>query len=171
MTSNESQKSEGQKQLEALYGYELPVQKEEFVDIEKKSVVDKKDISPLEIIKAVANKNGIKLYLGATGCKYCYDRKYIGFDSLTHAPIPCSCLYRGRSSEEKRNDAVAFNTHTFNREKKRQMKKGLKKFLKMNKIQKSNLSETVNVSGADIPQSMSANSEELVCTGEQKETI
>jgi len=139
MTSDEKPKSDGQKQLESLYGYELPEQKEEFIDVSKGAIIDKKDISPLEIIKAVANKNGMKLNLSARGCRYCFDRKYVGFDSITHAPIPCSCLYRGRTLEEKQKDLTAWSTHTFNRAKKREMKKGMRKFLRFNNINRSDV--------------------------------
>jgi hypothetical protein len=131
MTPNERPKSDGQKQLESLYGYELPEQKEEFIDVEKNAIINKKDISPIEIIKAVANKNGIKLYLGAKGCHHCHDRKYIGFNAITHEPIPCSCLYRGRTTEQKQQDLTSWSTHTFNRAKKREMKKGMRKFIRL----------------------------------------
>src|SRR5271157_5904698 len=124
--------------LEQLYGYELPEKREAFVDVEKGEVVDKKDISPLEMIIAIANRQGVKLNLEVKGCKICYDRKYIGFDSTNHAPIPCQCLFRGRSPEQKITDNAAWATYSFNRHKRRLMKKGLKKLIHANAIKQLN---------------------------------
>ena len=124
--------------LEELYGYELPEKREAFVDVEKGEVVDKKDISPLEMIIAIANRQGVKLNLTVKGCKICYDRKYIGFDSNTHAPVPCPCLFRGRSPEQKMADSTAWATYSFNRHKRRMMKKGLKKLINASALKQLN---------------------------------
>jgi hypothetical protein len=151
-----------QDQLKSLYGYDLPEQREAFVDVEKGTVVDKKDIPPLEIIKAVANKQGIKLNLSAKGCHHCYDRKYIGFDSATKQPIPCSCLFRGRADDEKIKDNTAFATHTFNRAKKREMRKNLKKFLRLNNVNFKNQNQQAQSAEEEIEQSVSADVKEIL---------
>ena len=57
--------------------------------IEKENLV----ISPLHVIKRMAQTLGQTINDPNPNCKKCYGRGYIGRDNESKAPIPCLCLY------------------------------------------------------------------------------
>jgi hypothetical protein len=83
-------------------GYQLN-DKEEFFDPVKGEVVDKKDLSPWEVIKATAIRLGYEVKDPNKSCKHCYGRGYIGLVAGTKQPIPCNCIY---SQEQKKTMQV-----------------------------------------------------------------
>jgi len=86
--------------------YEAPDNADKFVNTQDGTVVDKKDLTPFQMIKAIAKQNNHPIQNPSPGCKKCYGRGYEGFDSATKMPIPCRCLFRGKSNDEKANNMM-----------------------------------------------------------------
>lgn len=86
-----------------LYGekYDVPEKKEEFLDTTKTQIVDKKDLTDWDVIKALAKQLGTQIREPRKGCKKCYGRGWTARDSATKSPIPCNCIYPPRSPDEK----------------------------------------------------------------------
>jgi hypothetical protein len=111
-----------------MENYDRPEDRSVLVDVKEGKVVDKKDVPYLEIIRAMAKKVGVEIAEPRKGCHHCYGRGYVGIDSKTKAPIPCSCLFRNRKPEEKVKDSVVQQTYTgWNRASKRKMAKNIRK--------------------------------------------
>ena len=51
------------------------------------------NITPMDVIRKLADKIGHEIKEPKSDCKKCYGRGYIGRDSKTKAPIPCSCIF------------------------------------------------------------------------------
>lgn len=116
--------------------YELPKNRDEFVDVEKGAVIDKKDIPPIEIIKEMAKRYNVPISDPNKSCKSCYGRGYSGIDMATQAPIPCSCLFRGRTAKEKYDEAIRSQGMVkINHDARRRMKKEIHK--RMTQVQKA----------------------------------
>jgi hypothetical protein len=121
--------------------YEAPKEKEAYIDPTKGAVVDKKDISPFEIIKAIAEQTNTKIKEPRKGCYYCHGRGYMGKDLKTQMPIPCNCIYPTKTPSEKASDSM-YDDKRINGELNHSQKRRLKKFLmaeqkKTNKIQRA----------------------------------
>lgn len=84
--------------------YDVPEDADKFVDVKDGQVIDKDKLTPFQIIKSVAEQNGNKIKDPYKGCKHCYGRGFEGKDLKTQMPIPCRCLFRGRTEEEKSKD-------------------------------------------------------------------
>jgi hypothetical protein len=114
--------------------YNLPDQKESYVDIVKGEVVDKKDLSPYDMIKVVAQQNNVKLRGPQKGCKHCYGRGYVGFDAHNNQPIPCGCIYFPKSPKEKEmermNDSKKYGVKLSRKERRRYERRAAKQMLK-----------------------------------------
>ena len=50
-------------------------------------------ITPMQVIKGMARNLGQTINDPKPSCKHCHGRGYIGRDSESKAPIPCSCFY------------------------------------------------------------------------------
>lgn len=85
--------------------YELPPQ-EEVVVSNKGEVLDKKNLTPFQIIKLVAAQNQIEINDPNPSCKHCYGRGYLGVEHLTKKPVPCSCVFPEQSLNQKVNDKI-----------------------------------------------------------------
>jgi hypothetical protein len=110
--------------------YDLPENRDEFVDVEKGAVVDKKDIPPIEVIKEMAKRFNINIKNPNSGCKHCYGRGYDGIDVKTQAPIPCTCLFRDRDTRQKYQDEMASSgLIKMNHDAKRKMLKNIRRGL------------------------------------------
>jgi hypothetical protein len=116
--------------------YELPKNRDEFVDVEKGAVIDKKDIPPIEIIKEMAKRYNVPISDPNKSCKHCYGRGYSHIDVATQAPIPCQCLFRGRTAKEKYDEAIrSQGMIKMNHDARRRMKKEIHK--RMTQVQKA----------------------------------
>jgi len=114
--------------------YDIPEDKTVFVentvdgDIK---VTEKEDLTPFQKIKLVANETKTKIKEPLDGCKKCYGRGYIGFDSKTKFPVPCGCIFRGLSPNEKETneqyDNKRINGPVLNRVQRRKLEKQIKK--------------------------------------------
>jgi len=86
--------------------YESPDTADKFVDTKDGKVIDKENLTPFQIIKSIAKQNNHEIKDPAEGCKKCYGRGYEGMDSETQMPIPCRCLFRGKSEKEREMDLM-----------------------------------------------------------------
>jgi len=120
--------------------YEAPEDQDKFVDTTKGELIDKSKLTDFDVIKAVAKQTNTEIKNPRTSCKHCYGRGYIGWDSVTKAPIPCNCIYPPKTPDQKlkehnidkKNTPVKFNKKTY-----RQMKKLIKSERKLIKKQKA----------------------------------
>jgi len=111
--------------------YALPEDRDQFVDVEQGHVVEKKDVPPLEVIKALAARYKMDISKPNTGCRHCYGRGYTGTDVATGAPVPCNCLFRGRDAKKRFEDAQAGQVYNrWNHDQRRKMKKAMSKLRK-----------------------------------------
>lgn len=109
--------------------YDLPTDADSFVDTDTGEVIKREDMTPWQIIKAIAKQNGTILQDPLKGCHHCYGRGYEGIDAHTKMPFPCRCLFRGKTDKEKEAENLYDQgrmTKTFSRDQKRRMKKALK---------------------------------------------
>lgn len=116
--------------------YDVPDSADKFVDTKDGTVIDKKDLSPFQMIKAIAKQNNHNIKEPSKGCKKCYGRGFEGFDSETKMPVPCRCLFRGKSEQEKSADMMYdMKNHPgkITRSQKRKMQKILLKQFKLQK--------------------------------------
>lgn len=86
--------------------YDVPDIADKFVDTKDGTVIDKKDLTPFQMIKAIAKQNNHTIKDPSKSCKKCYGRGYESMDTKTKMPIPCRCLFRGKSAEEKEADLM-----------------------------------------------------------------
>ena len=108
--------------------YAAPEDRDQFVDVEKGQVLNKDDIPPLEVMKALAARYKLEISDPSKGCGHCYGRGYTGKDLKTGAPIPCNCLFRGRDAKKKYDDMQAAQVYgRWNRKQRRQMEKTISK--------------------------------------------
>jgi hypothetical protein len=134
-------------QQKKLYGQQYDVKGVDVaVDVENKKVVNKEDVSPFELIKSLAEKNGTKIEKPNPSCHYCYGRGYVGIDIKSTSPVPCACIFRGRTENERKEQNLTFeHNRPLNRLEKRKMMKNLKKInTHSKKIAQALVSESVN---------------------------
>ena len=92
------------------------------VDIHEGKVVDAKDVQPIELIKALAKKYKWDISDPSPGCNKCYGRGYEGkFEN--DEPIPCRCLFRKRTRQERIQDSITMDANTIGRDKKKKLLK------------------------------------------------
>ncbi|MFW6219547.1 MAG: hypothetical protein ACOC33_01635 [bacterium] len=86
-----------------FYGheYDLPTEESGILDKGTGEVINTKDITPFDVIKNVAQQAGIKIREPKKSCKDCYGRGYIGRDTFTKQPIPCTCINIPMTPREK----------------------------------------------------------------------
>ena len=80
--------------------YIAPVKEDKFVD-SKGNIIDKKDVSPLMQMKAMAQANGMVLPDPKKGCRKCYGRGYTSHNPETKSFTPCSCVEPKMTPQEK----------------------------------------------------------------------
>ena len=106
--------------------YSIPVSKDSFIDTKSGSIVNKENLKPFDMIKAIAKENGTVIKDPSPSCNYCYGRGYESIDAKTEMPLPCRCLFRGKTKTERDSENMydANNKHkTISRLQKRRMKK------------------------------------------------
>jgi len=117
--------------------YVGPAKRESFID-EQGNVIDKSDVTPLDVIKLTAQEANITIKDPAPSCKRCYGRGYTGIESKSRQPRPCSCIYPPRCPNDEANeniyDAMHINASP-NREQRRRMKKNMIRLMKQQKRQ------------------------------------
>jgi len=85
-------------------------------------------ITPFDVIKAHAEKLGVSVVDPKANCKKCYGRGYIGRDSVSKAPVPCSCIYV--DTNDSKNQYMYNVTRKRSRKERRQMLKQTAKMIK-----------------------------------------
>jgi hypothetical protein len=108
--------------------YDVPENRDVFIDVTKGAVVKKEDISPLEVIKAMAKRTGAQICDPRPGCKFCYGRGYEGWDATHKNPIPCRCMFRKNDKVQTKLATDAYSK--WNREQRRKMEKNVGKIFK-----------------------------------------
>ena len=89
--------------------YNLPENRDEFIDTKSGEVVKQENIDPMDVIRKIAEKIGTKIQDPNPKCKKpgCYGRGWIGRDAKNHAPIPCVCIYPKLEGEDALNQQIA----------------------------------------------------------------
>lgn len=116
--------------------YDIPDDADAFVETGEGKIIKKEDMTPFEIIKSIAKENGTELKEPKESCNKCYGRGYEGFETITKMPIPCRCLFRGKTDKEKDAENV-YNSGKINGKITRRQKRSIARILKKNlKIQR-----------------------------------
>jgi len=128
--------------------YEVPETSESFIDTGEGKIINKDEMTPFQIIKSLAQQNNQEVKDPKKNCKYCHERGYEGLDAKTKMPIPCRCLFRGKSENEKMEESLydsEKNQHRISREQKRRMSKFFTKQMKLiKKVSKEEEKEVTN---------------------------
>lgn len=126
-----------------------PKSNESFVDMDGGKVLDKDDVSPFDYIKTMALQENVQVEDPRSGCRKCYGRGYIGIDLNTKAPVPCSCIFRGRTDNDRRNEELYDQKRAYgdlNRKQRRRLDKIYNKNFKrvVKKMKKNLVTSAVN---------------------------
>ena len=89
--------------------YDLPVDNDVFVDVEKDIVKKKTDLNPWEKIKIASERHGVEIRKPRSSCKKCYGRGYIGVDVNTEMPVPCDCIFTKANKEKNKENVMVDN--------------------------------------------------------------
>lgn len=122
----------------SLYGqqYDLPESKDGYIDTGTGEVIDRENLTPWEVIRAIAAQTNTKIREPRKGCRHCYGRGYDGIDVKTRSPIPCNCIYPDKTAAEKMADSMydgnRINGHV-NRAHRRFIQQGFKRQLRQYK--------------------------------------
>lgn len=118
--------------------YDLPETREVILDKSNNEIIEKKDLGPLEVIRATAQAAGITIGEPKKSCNKCYGRGWIGTEAETKMPIPCKCIYPAKSPTERaaeyEYDSVRMGGRP-NRDQRRNMRKQFRKMIKKNPSQ------------------------------------
>jgi hypothetical protein len=117
--------------------YDLPEDRNEFINDSTGEVIKKEDLNPFEVIKRIAQRTGTVIREPKENCKKCYGKGYTAIRADTKAPVECKCIFPPRTKEQKEEDlqlAQRFLKHP--RSVRRKMQRDMKK-----KIQKQKLKE------------------------------
>jgi hypothetical protein len=113
--------------------YETPKDVDKFIDTSKGELVDKANLTDFDMIKAIAKQNNLEIRNPRKGCKHCYGRGFVGRDSKTKQPIPCSCIYLPKTPNQLAEEKMKDEKNGTTPEKKRHMYKQLRKLIKSEK--------------------------------------
>lgn len=127
--------------------YDIPDRKQSFLNTKDGSVVNKENLSQFEIIRAIAKESGTKIQNPLPGCTHCLGRGYEGLDAKTKMPLPCRCLFRGKTKVEQAAESQYDATNN-NRKVPRSTKRRMKRMLMKNyKLQQKFLMGNFNEDG------------------------
>lgn len=108
--------------------YDLPEDRDGFIDDGSGEVVEKKDLKPIDVIKAVAKQMGQDINDPDPSCNHCYGRGYTARDSATKAPIPCKCIHANLTElDQQKNDSIASRMSRMPRKQRRKLERQFKK--------------------------------------------
>lgn len=109
------------------------IEQEVFVDDSNHvRTTDELEITPYDVIKAHAIELGQEILDPNPSCNKCLGRGYIGRDSETKAPIPCSCIQPNFNSTK--NAEMYNRTRKLSRAERRRLDRDTKKRVKRGKI-------------------------------------
>lgn len=90
--------------------YSGPNSKVTAVDVNTGQVDDIKNLPVLEQIKVSASRFNIPLNSKPKrNCKKCYERGYIGFNSVDKTPIVCMCMFPKTVDDKDKKDTIPLN--------------------------------------------------------------
>jgi len=114
--------------------YDMPEDRDEFVDMKTGEVIDKEKIDPMDVIRKIAEKTGTKIQDPKKNCKKCWGRGYTARDAETKAPIPCKCIYPKLEGEElKQQQEMENRMRPLTRNERRMLKRQAEKAAKKQK--------------------------------------
>jgi hypothetical protein len=127
--------------------YDVPESVNAYVDTTDGTVVKKEDLTPWEIIKSIAKQNNVEIKDPSKSCKHCFGRGFEGFETNTKMPVPCRCIYRGRTENKKESEALYDSTKLtskITRLQKRRMAKFFKQQFKI-QMKKENKTQSIEI--------------------------
>ena len=94
---------------------------------------DEVALTPMDVIRSMAEKLGQDIKDPNPSCKKCQGRGYIGRDAETKAPLPCKCIYHNYNSNENLGmvNRMMKPSRAQRRAQERKYKKMLKKGIKV----------------------------------------
>ncbi|MFA5484929.1 MAG: hypothetical protein WC260_01645 [Candidatus Pacearchaeota archaeon] len=115
-----------------FYGhdYESPKEESGILDKNTGEVIDTKNLSPFDVIKTVAEQTGVEIRDPRKSCKSCYGRGYIGRDSFTKQPIPCTCINIPKTTNEKESENFTWRQMNYGNKLNRQQRRREEKYRK-----------------------------------------
>ena len=145
------------------FNYDLPESKDAFIDTAKGEIIEKENLDPFEIIKAMAKATNTPIKTPRKGCKHCYGRGYIGKETKSQMPVPCSCIYPPKSPNEKTAE-IAYDANKVNavpnRKQRRAMRMNIHQTMKNPELKKR-LKDIIRRKIAESQATLSANAPEL----------
>jgi len=109
--------------------YDVPEDADGFVDADTGEVLKREDMTPWQIIKAIAKQNNVDVRDPDGSCNHCYGRGHEGVDKDTKMPVPCRCIFRGRTEKDKQVEEY-WDATRMNKKISREQKRRMAKFLK-----------------------------------------
>lgn len=102
----DNEEDEDDENLEENYdqSYNVPKDQDAFINTKDGQVINRDDLSPLQIIQAIAQKSGIEINDPKPSCKSCHGKGYTGIDSETRSPIACKCIYSKEDLKKQKEE-------------------------------------------------------------------
>ncbi len=80
---------------------------QKFIKTEEAEAVENlMEMDPLAVIKAAAEGIGLILNDPKPNCKKCHGQGYLGRNSLTKEPIPCTCIFPKYESQRPSEESI-----------------------------------------------------------------
>lgn len=140
--------------------YNVPTDVDGFIDSDTGEVLKREDMTPWQIIKSIAKQNNVQVREPSKGCNHCYGRGYESIESDTKMPVPCRCIFRGRTPVEKQKEEY-WDKSRMNQKVSRLQRRHMAKFLRssfkkqrkdyIRKIQEGDQSESTTESEVKVP--------------------
>lgn len=109
--------------------YDKPTDTNAYIDTTEGRIIKREDMTLWEIIKEIAKENETDIKDPKENCKHCLGRGYDGVDSETKMPVPCRCLFRGKTKKEIETEN-AYDGGKLNRKVTREQRRRMTRFLK-----------------------------------------
>lgn len=119
----------------SMYGedYDLPESRDGFIDTQTGEVIDRENLTPWKIIKAIAAQTNTEIRDPKPCCKHCHGRGYEGIEFETKSPVPCRCIYPPKTDAQKFQESLYDSARVsgrLNRNQRRSMMKLMRKELR-----------------------------------------
>lgn len=128
--------------------YDVPDNADAFVETGEGKVIKRENMNPFEMIKAIAKENGTEIKDPRKSCKYCFERGYEGIETTTKMPVPCRCLFRGKTEEQKKQEGL-YDSGRLNGKITRRQRRAMARMLKKNFKNQRKIIKTDKETGFD----------------------
>lgn len=112
------------------FEYDLPKVEPVLIDPTTNSVIDKSNLTPVQIIKLAAQAMGQQVRDPNKDCKKCLGRGYVALKASTKEPIPCECMFIWTKEQKDFSRAYFETNRTYNRTERRRIEKMQRKVRK-----------------------------------------